>query len=107
MVWNPRFAPKRFENGLGAFSGPVVAPLKFGVNPVGCCGKGSLSKFAMDGGYRVSNMFAEFGVMPPVLSMPSVIAAECSGATLASSIGVVVGNADEADEKLCCCCLVA
>ena len=44
-------------------------------------------------------MFAELGAIPPVLSMPSVIAAECSGATFASSIGVLVEKAD-AEEKL-------
>ena len=45
------FAPKRFENGLGAVSGPLFVPYCAG-NPVDCCGMGSLSKFAIDAGYR-------------------------------------------------------
>ena len=63
---------------------------------------GSFSKFAIDAGYRWSNMFAEPGVMPPVLSMPKVMAAECSGATFDSSMGDGCGNADVAAWKPLC-----
>lgn len=96
-----------FENGLGALSGPFVAPPVYcGVKPVDCV-IGSLSRLAIEAGYRVSKRLAVLGVMPPVLNIPSVIAAECS-ATFASSIGFVPMKAeDEADEKDCCACLMA
>lgn len=90
--------PNICEKGLAVETGPVGSPL--GAGPVYCGVRpvpeesGSLRIFPIDAGYegRLSNIFALFGVNAPVLNMPSVMAAECSGATLESSWRLAVAG---------------